>query len=155
MQFGQISWQAPDSERPARSAKWYLWTIGIALVCVAIALYQNNLLFGIFVLLAGAIILLLSKEKPRMRVYSANDNGIFIDNELIRERAELAGFAFHDIGNRYVELVLRPRDKFHTYSRVLLPRERAQDVANLLSNYLDQFEYEGGVKDIINKHLGI
>ena len=155
MQFGEVSWQAPEADRSPRSTKWYMWTIAFGLLCIGISLYEGNLLFGIFVIIAGIVLFLLGNTKPRMHVYSANDNGIFIGGEALRERAELAAFAFHDSGSRYVELVLRPRDKFHTYSRVLVPRERAEDVANLLSNYLDQFEYEGGMKDVINKHLGI
>ena len=132
-----------------------MWTIGVAVACVLIALYQGNLLFGLFAILAEIILLVVGKEHPRQLVYVANDNGIFVDNELLRARADLGAFALHDMGTRYLEIILRPRDKFHTYTRILVPRERSELVSNFLSNFLEQFEYEGGMKDVINKHLGI
>ncbi len=125
------------------------------LLCVVVALYQGNLLFAMFAVLAELFLLFLGGERPRQQVYAVNERGLLANGELLREHQELDGFAFHDMGGSYVELIFKPADKFKTYTRILVPRERINDAKAFLGQRWYEFQYEGGVADVMAQFLGL
>ncbi len=150
-----LSWQAPEFEQVERSSNWYLWSIGIAIALVILAFLQSNLMFALFIVIAEIMLLTIGKNKPQVRVFSLTEEGIFEEDRLLKVFSELNGFAFFDLGGRYVELVLRPAKKLKTYTKVLVPHERAEDIQQFLSTKLHPFEYEGSFSDALVKRLGL
>jgi hypothetical protein len=152
----ECSWQAPEFDRLERTAQWYMWTLGITAGCVIVSILQSNLLFGIFAILAEVILLLLGRDKPRQRVYTVTSEGIYANEHQLRSLKEVSGFAVHDMGGRFLELVFQPvRTRMHTYTRLLIPRERVEEATRFLNQYIPMFEYEGGLFDVIVRYLGI
>jgi hypothetical protein len=153
--MNEISWQAPEFEHAPRTTRWYLWSLGILLLCIVVAFMQANLLFAIFVVVAAILVYVLGDKKPRMNLYVANADGVYLGREMLRSSREIDSFAVHDMGGRHVELVLRPSQKFHNYTRLLVPRERVEAVVAFLGERYPTFEYVGGMADVMRKHLGI
>lgn len=151
----EFSWQAPSSHRTPRTAQWYLVSIGVMLVCVVVALYQGNLLFAMFAVLAELFLLFLGQERPRQIVYAVNERGLSANGDILREHQELDSFAFHDMGGRYIEVVFRPADTLKTYTRILIPRERVEDAKVFFGQRWYEFQYEGGITDVMAQFLGL
>jgi hypothetical protein len=124
-----------------------------AAVMIIIALWQKNILFGLFILLAEIMLVAFGRQAPVNKVYSLHVDGLFVDDQRVRLFSESSAFAFFDTGRRYVELVLRPSKKIHTYAKVLVPQERVEDVRKVLAKHLPPFEYNGTVSDAMARWL--
>ncbi len=123
------------------------------LLLVALALWQKNILFAVFIVIAEVVVLMLGHTGPGTRLYAFTDEGLTIDNQLLRRFVEVNGFAFFDLGDRYVELILHPSKKLQTYAKVLVPRERVEDVKQFLSTRLHPFDYTPALADTMAKWL--
>lgn len=148
-----VSWQAPEFEKAERDPSWYLWSMAAALLLIVLAFWQKNILFALFILIAEIMLLLVSYNSPNTRVYSLNYEGISVDGRLIRLFVDANGFGIFDLGGRYIELVIRPNKKLQTYTKVLVPRERLEDVKEFLAMYLHPFEYTPALADTMAKWL--
>ncbi len=148
-----ISWQAPEFEHLERSANWYLWSMVIAAGLIIVALVQKNILFSLFILIAEVILVAFGRQAPATRLYSLYPEGLFVDDEHLRLFSEASGFAFFDVGRRYVELIIRPSKKLHSYVKVLVARERVADVKQVLEHHLPPFEYNGTMSDAMARWL--
>jgi hypothetical protein len=148
-----LSWQAPEYERTERTASWYLWSILGATLLVIIALWQKNILFALFVILAEGVLLLMGREKSPLRLYHLDESGLSLDNKQVRAYPQMLYFSFFDFSERYVELIIRPTERFHFYTRVLLPRERVQEVQAFLEPRVHAFEYRPTMADILARWM--
>ncbi len=151
--MNNLSWQAPEYERAERGAGWYLWSIVAAVVLVFIALWQKNILFGLFIILAEGVLLLMGREKAPLRLYHLDESGLSMDDKQIRAYPQMLYFAFFEFGDRYVELIIRPTEKFHFYTRVLLPKERVEEVRAFLDPRVHAFEYKPTMADIMARWM--
>ena len=66
----EIQWHAPEFEYRAKTMSWYWLSILLAVVILALAVWQKNFLFGIFVIVAEILILVWANREPRtLRAY--------------------------------------------------------------------------------------
>lgn len=150
-----VSWQAPDFMHAERSPSWYLWSMGFALLLIVVAFWQKNILFALFILIAEIMLLLVSYNAPDTKLYALSSEGLSVDGRLLRLFVDANGFGFFDLGGRYIELVIRPNKKIATYTKVLVPRERLEEVKGFLAMYLHPFEYTPALADTMAKWLRI
>lgn len=149
----ELSWQAPEFEATERSANWYVWSLVVAVILIILALIQKNILFALFVVIAEVVLISLTHGQNNQRLYSLNEQGLFVDHHLLRPLTEVGGFSFLDLGGRYAELILRPSKKLHTYTRVLILHERVPEVSEFLDQYFHSFEYQPTLADAIARWL--
>jgi len=77
---GKVSatWQSLEYEYKEKKVDWY-WALGIIVVSGSVAAFIfGNHLFGIFILLAGACIVLYTRKPPDMVLYTVNEKGVRI-----------------------------------------------------------------------------
>ena len=151
-----ISWQAPNFHYQEKSSAWYVWSIVISVVVVIMSLFQGNVLFVFFVIIAETLVLMLGKQQPRLIIYEANETRLIVDGYREYPYTELAGFAIipDPFAPRYHELVMTPKKRFGTFIKILVPNERVDALKNHLLQYLLQIEYEESVSDNIIKRIG-
>lgn len=153
-----ISWQAPEYNHREKTSSWYLWSLVGALVVAAIAVYQKNFMFALFVVIAEAMILFLSRQQPKLVTYSISIEGVHRDPNVHHRFSEMSAFAvtvFEEGTKRYGELVLRPTKKISSYIKILFPHEKADEMHELLSQHLTEFEYQEHVSGVLARWLGL
>lgn len=78
-----LSWNALEFEEKERHPDW-LWTVGLVFALAAtIAFFYSNLFFGIFLLIAGTVVIIYSFQKPKLLLIKITEKGLFIDEEEI------------------------------------------------------------------------
>lgn len=74
-----ISWQAPEYMYVRKSPDWY-WAVGIlTLGLFVVAIIFQNVLFGIFMLLAGFTTALYGARAPRTVTFTLSSEGVKIE----------------------------------------------------------------------------
>jgi hypothetical protein len=105
----ELTWIIP-AQHKERSADWF-WAIGIiTLVGAGTAFFVNNELFGIFVLLGGALLFFTSLKKGDDTIVHVNEKEITV-NGLSYKNKLMKGFAIVK-SNREDDLLIVKTDRF-------------------------------------------
>ena len=78
-----LTWKTLEFEEKDRHPDW-IWYAGlIALAVAIISFLLSNLFFGIFAIIAGATVIVMSFHKPRELTISIEEKGILVNEEMI------------------------------------------------------------------------
>ncbi len=82
MEENSIRWIGYEYEHTDKSTDWF-WAVGITAVCVAIiAIIYDNTLFGIFVIIAGVMTMVIAKRPPEIVEYCLTPKGLMINKTI-------------------------------------------------------------------------
>jgi hypothetical protein len=77
-----LEWHSPEHHFDRKTIDWY-WILGIVCIAVSVlAFYFGNFLFGIFVIIAGGTIGLLSYMETKVVPIKLTTKGIIFSNKL-------------------------------------------------------------------------
>ena len=78
----KLRWSGYEFEYKEKTADWY-WAVGISTISIAIVSFiYDNPLFGLFIAIAGAILLFTAKKEPRLIDYTLTERGFLMNNTL-------------------------------------------------------------------------
>jgi hypothetical protein len=152
MEKVSLTWQAPEYSHYKRSTDWF-WAVGIITICIAIlAFVFHNALFGILILLSAGILVFYTIREPGTVEYEINQRGIVIGKEL---HPYLTIEAFW-IETRTGEpkIILRSKKNVLPYIIIPLHEESVDDVASVLSEFLEEKELQEPASHKIMEYLG-
>lgn len=130
-----LSWISPEFHYHEKDEAWPIFVV-LAIVCVAgFALWQHNFLFFVFTLIAGGLMLVWGRRRPRHFEFSLTERGISIDGA-VRPYRELESFAVSED-----MLQLHPKSKLRPHISVIIPENRRAEIREYLLAYLPEIEY--------------
>ncbi|MEA3399404.1 MAG: hypothetical protein U9R00_02745 [Patescibacteria group bacterium] len=105
-----IKWLAPEYNHIEKSNDW-LWAIGlIALILAIISFWRGNALFGIFILLAGTVLIMFSVRKPQEVEFEINDKEIKVGDKMYFYQ-KITGFTIEE-DEPYNKLIIETTRNF-------------------------------------------
>jgi hypothetical protein len=79
-----LSWTTQEFEKKERHPDW-LWTVGLVFTLGAVvAFFYGNIFFGIFLVIAGAVVIIYALRNPKSLTIAIEDKGIRINGDLIQ-----------------------------------------------------------------------
>ena len=75
----EIIWEAPEFEYREKTVSWYWITIIVAACLIAFAVWERNILFGLFIIIAEILIILWGNQEPRTTLFRFTEDGIEIE----------------------------------------------------------------------------
>lgn len=77
-----VTWEAPEHRHIEKSTEWY-WVVSIIALAGAIwSVVLGDLLFGLVILLAATVMIMMSHHKPRVMQFEVSLRGIRRDSAL-------------------------------------------------------------------------
>lgn len=150
----EITWQAPEFRYQTKDVSWYWTTIGIAGILFLIALWQGNLLFGIFIILAEIMLVVWAKEFPKSLQFEIDAHGVHLDRIASYSYDDLEGFHIHEGEDGVGELILKTKKRMHPYITILLLNDDTQPVREFLKNHLGEIDYEESLSENLSRLIG-
>lgn len=151
-----LQWTAPEFEKTERSVFWHLGIILAGVALCALALWQQNYVFLLFVVIATVLIFYMSRSGVTEYTYGIVPDGIEVNGEMVYRLQSLTGFAIIDDGvSPYGELVLRRTKRLTEYVRILIPREDIGQARTFLATALKEFTYSETIGEVIMKRFGL
>lgn len=151
-----IRWTAPEFAGVERSVLRSVGVIALSVVLLAFALFQGNILFFLFILIAQTLLFFLSKKPATQHEYEFVAEGILADKKRLYRLSEIEAFSIADDGETaYVDLVLRHSKRLSQDVKLLLPRDLADEVGALLGRFLREFAYEETAAEALFKRFGL
>ena len=134
-----ISWQAYEYDHKPKTTDWF-WAVSIITIAISVvSIIMNDVLFGVFVLLAGFALALYSTREPRIIRASVNDKSIRVNN-IVFPFSEIQAFCVATDIN-YPSLVLTLKKPIMPHVVIPLGDADAQGVERMLSLKLQEVPY--------------
>ncbi|KKU77087.1 MAG: hypothetical protein UY12_C0023G0009 [Parcubacteria group bacterium GW2011_GWA2_47_8b] len=150
----EISWSAPEFEHHQKDARWYLASGFFMALFLALAIWQGNFLFAIFVAMAGILFLRFGAQAPHSIEFRLTDAGLEIAGKNLYSYETLFGFAInrldaHDDG--FSELILKKKHRFGTYFKALIPNSKVEETKIFVNKHLPEIEYEASLVEHLSR----
>ena len=148
----EISWQAPEFKYEHKDVSWYWLSIIIAGLMILLAIWQRNLLFALFIIIAEIMIIIWAKERPKTLNFKIDDKGVHIDKIRTYNYDDLGGFHIIEKDN-ISELVLKTKNRLHPVVKIIIASINIAKIRDTLNDHLPEVEYEESLADHIDRLL--
>ena len=152
-----ISWQAPEFEYRPKDVSWYWLSLIAAIILIALAVWQKNFLFVVFVVIAWLVITSLADRFPTIWKFKIDEKGLNISlpnkksgNDKFYPYEDIEGFDIHYGGEEYKELVLKIKKKFSPYLKINIYAADEEKIKNFLLQRLSKDEYQISLTDSLS-----
>jgi flagellar motor component MotA len=134
-----ISWDAPEHIHTEKNNDWY-WAVGIiTITATVLAFIFENIIFGIFIIVASFALVTHAAKKPRTIHYEINDRGIVVDNIL---------FPFLSLDSFWIDaheeppkILIKSHKTFMPYIAIYIEGVDREKVRDTLLNYIAETEH--------------
>jgi hypothetical protein len=148
-----LKWSAPEYHHYERTTDWF-WAVGIITISIAVlAFFFHNALFGILILLSAAILISFVFQTPREIEYEINNRGITVGKDL-HPYLTLESFWIETRGGGEPRLILRSKKTFMPYIIIPVHDESADEIANVLRNFIEEKEMHEPSAHKVMEYLG-
>jgi hypothetical protein len=122
-------------------------------IFLAIAIWQKNFLFAIFILIAEILILIWSNEKPKILKFKLNDEGLYIGENKFHNIKEMDAFSStKSVFPDFWDFKIHFKKYFSLELKLLIPEEFYEEIKSfLLQKNIKEKEYEESFFDIIQR----
>lgn len=147
-----IEWSAPEYTHKERGVD-FLWTIGlIALVGAIIAIWFHNYVFGLFIIISGACLILFTIRKPKEIEFSIKSDGFSIGKEEHLWK-DIKGFNIKK-GSPYNKLLILTSKKFLPIYTIPFPTDKTEELWEALNKVSKNIELEESHSVLFMEKIG-
>ncbi len=147
-----LSWQAPEYHHYQRSTDWF-WAVGIITICISVlAFIFHNALFGILILLSAGILIFYTLRVPQDVNYEINKRGIVVGKDLHPYLTIEAFWMETRAGEP--KIILKSKKTIMPYIIIPVHEESADEVADILRNFLEEKELAEPASHKVMEYLG-
>ncbi|MDP3999801.1 MAG: hypothetical protein Q8P76_04425 [bacterium] len=151
----EVVWRAPEFEYHSKGASWYWSSIGITLLLVAFSVWQKNLLFALFVVIAEVAIWHWARQVPKTLEFRIDQSGITIGHIKFYSYEELEGYLIREAsGHRGAELIIRTSSRMNPFRKINILEKDIPDIKKILPSSLKEIEYEDSLADTLLNRIG-
>lgn len=148
-----IEWQAPEYEYYSKDVSWYWLSLIASIILAAVALWQKNFLFAVFVAVAWMVVINFANRSPDDWKFKINGKGIEIEplKEGIAGKFypydEIAGFDIHPSVGSCRELILKFKSKLSPYLKININPEDEEKIEKFLAEFIPKEKYPESLAD--------
>ena len=153
----ELTWDAPEFELRDRDVSWYWISIIIAAVLIAFSVWQRDFLFGLFVVVAEVLIIVLANRTPRTLTFTLTDQAVLIGEHRRYPLNEFESFSTDESGgadDAYAELFWYFRSRLRTPILIRIPKAKLDDLRKNLRPLLKEIPYDPTLIDSLEKIIG-
>lgn len=152
-----IRWEAPEFEHRPKTAGWYWATIAVAIVLLAIAVWQKNYLFGLFVVLAEIMLIVWAAEVPPRVRFELTERGLAVGKRKFYPLRELKSFSADIEGTfdpDYPDILIQFHHHFRPPLRIKAPMTWLPEIRRELKVHIPEEHFEPGMTELLEKYFG-
>jgi hypothetical protein len=128
-----LTWTTHEFEQKERHRDW-TWTVGLIFILGAVvAFFYSDAFFGIFLILAGALVIMFAVRKPKELIVALHDDMLSIDDHII-PYGSITGF-WIDETQKPDKLLLLVRGSFVPVIMIHIYEVPAESVRTTLSGH--------------------
>ena len=146
----EIIWKGVSFSYKSKGFSWFFFVSLFFFLIFLFALWQNNFLFALFIVLAGIMTIVLAKKKPKLLEFKLNDQGITIGDKTYLFK-DLEGFYINE--EKKPELFLKRKIPFLNF-KIPIRNKDLSEIKEFLKQRLPEEKIEDSLIDIFIKKIG-
>lgn len=150
----EIKWVAPEFEYFAKDISWSWLVMIVGIIVIAIALWQRNFLFAIFLIISVLLIIFWGKQKPRDIEFTLDEHGLDIERKKFYPYHGFEGFSVRPLmakDEKYTQLVFKFRARLKPYFKIGIKVNDIEKFKKFINQYIPEIEYEESISDHLSK----
>ena len=147
-----VTWQAPEFEYWEKGISWYWLTIVVAVLLVALSVWQRNFLFGFFIVVAEVLVLLWGGRKPRTFAFTASEKELVIEGRERHLWSEFLSFSAEERED-FSSIVFQFR-RARPALYILVPQAQFLEVRQMLISRLPHIERQRSLVEAVEEFFG-
>lgn len=148
-----LEWEAPEYNHKKRTPD-FLWTIGLIAIAIAItSIWFGNLVFAIFVLVAGGSLIMFTIREPDNMSFSIKTEGLMVGKDKY-EWKNIKGFNIIK-GDSYGKLLIETSKYFLPVYAIPLPNSIMEEVKIELSKVIPKVEIKESASVAFAEKIGL
>jgi len=148
-----LKWRAPEINPASKGESWYWIIASVALVVIALSIWQGNFLFAVFIVLSLISILFLSREEKEEFLFSLFKDGIKI-NDTVYPLTSFQNFSIFETERDLSFLYLHKHQNISFPLRLPIKTSDIEKIRSFLNNYLTEAEHDESILDSISHYIG-
>ena len=152
----EIKWRAPEFEYFAKDISWSWLVMIIGIIAFAIALWQKNFLFAIFIIIAILLLIFWGKQKPRDIEFTLDEHGLDIEKKKFYPYHSFEGFAVRppiEKSEENTELIFKFKARLKPYFKIRIAVKDVEKFKKYINQSLPEIEYEESMTDHLARIL--
>ncbi len=161
----EIIWQIPEYEYRPKDVSWYWISLIATIILFAFAIWQENFLFAIFVVIAFFALNYLTNRFPPIWEIKMNGKGIFIGlpNSKNKKFYSIENIEIFDIHSEiyeddkepeYKKLILKFKSKMTPYLKINIYSKDELRIKEFLLEFAPQEEISKSLVDSLSELIG-
>lgn len=142
----KLSWRAPDFEYYPKDISWFWWSIAFAVAILAIALWQKNFLFAVFIVVAETMVVAWSNKPPTFFQLTLDEKGVSVGNSFY-PYSDIEHFSVLEGSGEFAEIILKNKKRLSQFVTVRIDKNLLPKAKEILLTYLPEQEYEEPLPD--------
>jgi len=145
-----VTWQAPEFEYRHKGVSWYWITIICAVLLVAIAVWQRNFLFGLFVVIAEILVLTWGARNPSLITFKAFEKELIINERERYPWGDFQSFTPEEIEGGS-SVILRFRRRIRPPIRIFVPQDKMEGFLQCITPWCAQTDEPSSFVDALEE----
>ncbi len=119
------------------------------------AIWWGNFLFGFFIIIAELLLIVWGNRTPEMIQFSLTSRSLHVGPRTAYQIADIQNFSVADIaGSEWERIILHFKRGLRLPAAIPVPRERLEEVVEILGQTIPRIEHEESLLDTLEKFLG-
>jgi len=154
MEKFSISWDAPEYEHRPKESSWYWITIIVSLLMIGVAVWQQNWLFALFVIIAEALLIIWGNREPDEVRIVIDQAGVRIGDHKFYPRAHIEAFSIIEHGHTdWHDLIILLDRRLIPTVRIHIPEERVSALREVLPTLYPEYDHQESFVEILERYL--
>ena len=148
-----VNWEAREHVEYKKNGGWYAGLAVVVIAFSAIAVFLQQWVFLVLVIVSAIALLIYTLQKPRLIHYSLSDKGLSEGNNLYTFD-QFKSFGVLNENNHY-SIVLVPKKRFSIRVRVYFPEAEGEQIVDVFGTKLPMEPVKLDVLDKLVRFLRI
>ena len=146
----EIAWQAPEYAPYQKNVSWHWLVLILGIILIAVALWQKNFLFAVFIVIAEILLFYWGRSQPRLVEFKLNEKGLELDNKL-HPYDEFVYFSVNENTgmDNFSQIAFKTKSHFKPLLEVYIDKNKIALAKEKLIKCLEEHEHEENLIDIL------
>ena len=150
-----IEWEISRKREDQNKPLFYIVILTSLVVLLLFSIWQKNILFGIFVILATGTILFISEQDGEMDYFKIDDDYIHIGKDIKYSYEDFKSFDLYEFSNKDIVLLLTPKSKLNPVLQIRIYARDMEKIGDILYDKLPRKKTEPSMLDNIQRIIGL
>ena len=154
MEKFSLSWLAHEFEHRPKENAWFWVSIVGAVLLVAYAVWQNNLLFALFILIAEVLVIVWGNKQPEELRITVDSTGVRIGEHKFYPKSHIEAFSIieHDHTDWH-DLVLLLDRRYIPTVRIHVPEHHVAELHRRLQAMYPEYDHQESLVEVLERYF--